>query len=349
GGHPFAAGMALKMENLPLFTDAINRQLRQTQAGQPQGRVIAPDLAVTLKDLGADLGTDWGADLFKQLSLLEPCGMGNAVPKLLICNCWFEKTWHQKIKDPINQRKIQYIKASFSLRDESAERGFPGTWWGHYKEELPEGRCDVVVELDFNSFSTRKDPNGRYELRLVDLRPARMESLTPSQTIPIIDQRHSESPELEPSDLAVTHCPSTWQSLRSHYTQATTAQQPLVLAYGLPEANALNQQWRTLVGLAKYLSRTGQPVTQDQLTQRLQISGAALAVGLTALAALGFELQPMADGFSLTHNPDKTATEREKSQTAQQFLLALQEEQFRHQYFYKVPIDTAQTVMVQGH
>ncbi|MEO0541750.1 MAG: single-stranded-DNA-specific exonuclease RecJ, partial [Cyanobacteria bacterium P01_A01_bin.105] len=217
GGHPFAAGMALKMENLPLFTDAINRQLRQTQAGQPQGRVIAPDLAVTLKDLGADLGAGLGAELFKQLSLLEPCGMGNAVPKLLIRNCWFEKTWHQKIKDPINQRKIQYIKASFSLRDESTERGFPGTWWGHYKEELPEGRCDVVAELDFNSFSTRKDPNGRYELRLVDLRPAKLESPTPSQTIPIIDQRHSDSPELEPSDLAVTHCPSTWQSLRSHY------------------------------------------------------------------------------------------------------------------------------------
>ena len=29
GGHPFAAGLSIPVENIPLFTEAINQQLRQ--------------------------------------------------------------------------------------------------------------------------------------------------------------------------------------------------------------------------------------------------------------------------------------------------------------------------------
>jgi single-stranded-DNA-specific exonuclease len=29
GGHPFAAGLSFPVENIPLFTEAINQQLRQ--------------------------------------------------------------------------------------------------------------------------------------------------------------------------------------------------------------------------------------------------------------------------------------------------------------------------------
>ena len=342
GGHPFAAGMSLKIENLPLFKDAINRKLRQTQSGQPQGRIITPDLRVTVSDLGANL--------FKQLSLLEPCGMGNAAPKLLIKNCWFTNTWHQKIKDPKTNRKIQYIKASFMLHDETTNNGFPGTWWGHYKDDLPEDRCDVVVELDFNSFSTKKDPNGRYELRLIELRPVQSTSQTNTQPVQIIDQRQqaeTDRTELHPNELAITNCPSAWQSLRPWYKQATTAQQPLVLAYRVPEAAALNDRWQTLVGLAKYLSRTGQTVSRDQLGNRLQISDAVLTAGLQALSSLGFEINQSEENLHIQHISQTASTET-IARAAQRFILALQEEQFRHDYFHRVPVDTAQTVMAAG-
>ncbi|MEM8810962.1 MAG: single-stranded-DNA-specific exonuclease RecJ, partial [Cyanobacteria bacterium P01_G01_bin.38] len=149
GGHPFAAGMSLPIENINLFADAINRQLRQRPLAT-QGPIIQVDLTVEVKALGRDL--------FKQLNLLEPCGMGNPAPKLLIKNAWFKDTWHQKIKDPASGRKLQYIKASFTLHDDSSEDGFPGVWWGHYKDDLPPGRVDVIVELDFNSFSKKKKP-----------------------------------------------------------------------------------------------------------------------------------------------------------------------------------------------
>ncbi|MFM6395558.1 DHHA1 domain-containing protein, partial [Planktothrix sp.] len=94
GGHPFAAGLSLSVENIPIFTDAINRQMREKlesnleEIGQ---RRILVDLVCTVAELGGDL--------FQELKLLEPCGMGNPVPKLLIQNCWFTNAWNTKEKD----------------------------------------------------------------------------------------------------------------------------------------------------------------------------------------------------------------------------------------------------------
>jgi single-stranded-DNA-specific exonuclease len=80
--------------------------------------------------------------------------MGNPVPKLLIENCWFENAWHRNQQDS-QGKKVQYIKAEFDIRDDSTRSPFPGVWWGHYKDELPLGRCDCIAELDYNTFKKR--------------------------------------------------------------------------------------------------------------------------------------------------------------------------------------------------
>ncbi|NES07391.1 MAG: single-stranded-DNA-specific exonuclease RecJ, partial [Okeania sp. SIO2F4] len=157
GGHPFAAGLSLPVENIPIFTDAINQLLGETSGlTLNQTPVIEVDLIVTVSELGRDL--------FQELKLLEPCGMGNPVPKLLIQNCWFTDTWHRNQTD-LRGNKVKYIKTSFEICDESIDKGFPGIWWGHYKEEIPEGICDAVVELDFNTYEKR------YEVRLIAVQP----------------------------------------------------------------------------------------------------------------------------------------------------------------------------------
>ena len=126
GGHPFAAGLSLPVNDLPMFAAAINQQYRQKMGSQQSLPVVNADLTVTVADLGREL--------FQELKLLEPCGMGNPVPKLLIQNCWFEDVWHQKLKDRTGS-KVSYIKASFFLCDQSIDgrhdRRFPGLWWGH--------------------------------------------------------------------------------------------------------------------------------------------------------------------------------------------------------------------------
>ncbi|MEM9908705.1 MAG: DHHA1 domain-containing protein, partial [Cyanobacteria bacterium P01_D01_bin.44] len=345
GGHPFAAGMSLPIENIDLFADAINRQLRQRPLAT-QGPIIQVDLTVEIKALGRDL--------FKQLNLLEPCGMGNPAPKLLIKNAWFKDTWHQKIKDPASGRKLQYIKASFMLHDDSSGEGFPGVWWGHYKDDLPPGRVDVVVELDFNSFSKKKKPQyGGYEIRLVDLRPAQTSApialATPSW---LVDQRVSAEANPSDSPLVLADCPTNWTELRPWWAQSVKQQTPLVLAYPPPDALDFIIVWKTLLGLAKYLSRTGQTVPLEQLQTRLQIGGKALGYGLEALSMIGFEVTYSPRGLTLTY-PATTASQKTAlSNTTgldgvRNFLKAVREEDFRKQYFYRVPLATAQTVMGQ--
>ncbi|MEL6320896.1 MAG: single-stranded-DNA-specific exonuclease RecJ, partial [Cyanobacteria bacterium J06626_14] len=163
GGHPFAAGLSLRTEDVVLFADAINQEFRARYGTAiAQHPVVNIDLTVRVADLGKSL--------FRELNVLEPYGMGNPIPKLVIRHCWFKKVWNQKIRDLTN-RKLNYIKTTFEIWDDSVDQGFHGTWWGHYKEDIPDGRCDAVVELDYNSapYGNRKP---RYEVRLIAVRRA---------------------------------------------------------------------------------------------------------------------------------------------------------------------------------
>src|SRR5919199_2971797 len=181
GGHPFAAGLSLPVENLPLFTEAINQQLRQ-QAGVA-GALVTPVMEADLVVKVADLGKE----LFYELKLLEPCGMGNPVPKLLIQNCWFEEVWNRNTQD-LKGRKVQYIKTELEIWDDSSSIGFPGIWWGHYKDEVPKGRCNAIVELDYNNYKKRP------EVRLVAVQPNLSASSfnIPTQLDWILDWRGQE-------------------------------------------------------------------------------------------------------------------------------------------------------------
>ncbi|MEA5464103.1 single-stranded-DNA-specific exonuclease RecJ [Leptothoe sp. PORK10 BA2] len=363
GGHPFAAGMTLPGENVELFADALNRQLRQV--GITSGPVIKVDLEVSACELGKDL--------FQQLNLLEPYGMGNPVPRLLVRNAWFDNTWHQKIKDPVSNRKLQFIKTHFLLKDDTCPAGFPGLWWGHYKDDLPVGRCDVVVELDFNAYSRQKKPQyGGYEVRLVDVRGAEAEAVSAvaMSKQQVIDRR-AQAADLGDGlgkgweeGLVVTQCPTNWQQLRPWFHQATQRQTPLVLAYDNPEPAAPVEVWKQLMGLAKYLARTGTGVTMAQIMAQLGLGEGALRCGLAALNSLGFwdgehaedDLQTaelLAATTTATINRTMTlrydatlaATLEEQQAKLRLFLASLQEEQFQRQYFVDVPVDIAQTVM----
>ncbi|MGD1950189.1 MAG: single-stranded-DNA-specific exonuclease RecJ [Leptolyngbyaceae cyanobacterium] len=344
GGHPFAAGMMLPVENVSLFADALNRQLRQV--GIPSGPTITIDLEISVCELGKDL--------FQQLNLLEPYGMGNPVPRLLIRNAWFDNTWHQKIKDPVSKRKLRFIKTHFLIKDDTLPAGFPGLWWGHYKDDLPLGRCDVVVELDINAYSRQKNPQyGGYEIRLIDVRSAAAEGLAalPQQ---IIDHR-AQSASATSDTLVVRQCPTTWQELRPWWNQATQQQTPLVLAYAPPEPVPPVDVWKQLVGIAKYLVRTETRVTVTELMERVGLGAVSLQFGLSALDSLGFrhslapettfkELSP-STAITLLYDAALAATQAQQQAKLRLFVASLQEEQFQQKYFSNVSVSVAQTTM----
>jgi single-stranded-DNA-specific exonuclease len=285
GGHPLAAGLSLPVENLPLFREALNRQLRESQTFVPEP-VIQADLIVTVSELGLTL--------FRELRLLEPYGMGNPAPRLLIQNCWFDRATYRNLKDR-KGFKVRYIKTEFQIWDESVNEGFPGLWWGHYADELPQGSCDAIVELDFNTYAKR------VEARLLAVRAAA--PMIPEFSQETIVEKQPETIEANP--IPVNQIPE------------------------IPPALAL---WQQLVGIAKYLSRTQQTVPLSRIQEKLGVSDQLLQAGLFALQAIGFEItmfdtQQVQIWTKDMLNPDPQA--EPALSAVYQFLKMTQEEQFQ--------------------
>lgn len=332
GGHPLAAGLSLPVENIPLFADAINRDYRQRYGADLPPAVVSADVEVTVAQLGPAL--------FRELKLLEPCGMGNPVPKLLIQNCWFEKARHKNLRDRRGQQ-VRYIKTSFELWDESSATGFPGVWWEHYSHEVPKGRCDVVVELDFNPSDQNSSFQPRYEVRLLAVRPHQDHALTTGRpTVDwILDWRSQPAPRDE-TPLVMEDCPSRWNDFYPWFQQAQQQQCPLAIAYRPPDPLVPSQVWRQLVGMAKYLSRTGRTAHPGQLLEKLALSDRLLPLALTALETVGFQVQSTDEGLKINYQSRVV----DNTEAIAQFLAAVQEERFRQRYFYEVPLTTIQTM-----
>lgn len=339
GGHPLAAGLSLPVENIPLFADGINRQLRQ-RAGD-SGAIAPPSLQI---DLTVTVG-ELGRDLFQTLKLLEPCGMGNPTPNLLIRQCRFENVRNENIRD-FKQRKVRFIKTEFEIVDDTGQ--FHGMWWGHYRDEIPPGRCDAVVQLDANPFRRR------YEVRLLAVQPAASKwgTAVPTEAHWLLDWRgRTDLPagaSEEENVLVVTDCPTQWEDLRVWGRQARHNGKRLAIAYPVPPAIDPLESWQTLVGLAKYLSRTGQVATRSQLLQKLGLGDRPLRAGIQALQALGIAVTAKPDGFhfqwDLANPSTKSPPEAHLDPAVDAFLSAVEEEQFRRQYFATVPIETIRAI-----
>lgn len=339
GGHPFAAGLSLPINNISLFAEAINQRLRHMGGGSLTKPAIQADLVVTVAELGKEL--------FRELKLLEPCGMGNPAPKLLMQNCWFENTWNRNIRDS-QGKEVRYIKTDFKIWDDSSRIGFPGVWWGHYRDEIPQGRCDAIVELDYNSYENlSKGQKPQYEVRLLAVRlcATATQFTMPTQLDWILDWRHQDTHKqlstLE-SVVLLEACPTSWDDLRALFRQSYLKQK-LVIAWRKPQLVPPSQVWQQLVGIAKYLSRTGQFVTHIQLCQKLGISNQPLQLGFQALARLGFQVSLQDQFFEVSATEVvEPISDSDCLQVIERFMAAVQEEQFQQLYFYEVPLSTIQ-------
>ncbi|WP_019505179.1 single-stranded-DNA-specific exonuclease RecJ [Pleurocapsa sp. PCC 7319] len=332
GGHPFAAGLSLPLANLNLFREGINQQLRQKVAFAEMVPQIDADLVVTVAELGHDL--------FEELRLLEPYGMGNPIPKLLIQNCWFKNVWNKNIQDR-QGKKVQYIRTTFNIWDDSSNEGFPGLWWGHYKDEIPiTGKCEAIAELDFNTF------HKRYELRLIAVRLMSESSWLNSnieQTNLLIDRRSTpqnlDNLEIPLSQVNILQqCPADWGDIRQKYLQATNCDRSLVLAYTPELIDEVIAIWRQLIGIAKYLSRTQQKVTKSRIQEKLNLSDHTFMLGLQALEKAGFKYKFQDDLYQFSWQENNISVGLQSQ--INYFLLAIKEEHFQQQYFYKVPLST---------
>lgn len=332
GGHPFAAGLSMPLDNLNLFKEGINQQLRQQTGVMEMMPQIDVDLVVTVKDLGQDL--------FNELRLLEPYGMGNPIPKLLIKNCWFKNVWNKNIKDN-RGRQVQYIRTTFNIWDDSTNKGFPGLWWGHYKDEIPPTeKCEAIAELDFNTYQKR------YEIRLVAVRLMSDSSWLNAaidQSHLLIDRRFAPQ-ELDSLGIPLSQatilqkCPIAWGEMSQEYRQAVKGDRSLVLAYKPDELEEPMKVWHNLVGIAKYLSRTQKQVTKTQIQTKINLSDRTFVLGLQVLEQAGFKYKLQDDLYQFYFQEDNINSHLHSYINS--FLLGIQEETFQQQYFYKVPLST---------
>ncbi|WP_107667304.1 single-stranded-DNA-specific exonuclease RecJ [Cyanothece sp. BG0011] len=337
GGHPFAAGLSLPVENLSLFRESINRKLRQDIIDvNTLSSTIKADLVVTVSQLGQSL--------FRELKLLEPYGMGNPVPRLLIQNCWFESLGNQNIRDAKNN-KIKYIKTKFNIYDRSVDQGFPGIWWEHYQEELPQGedkRCDAIVELDYNTYG-----KGRYEVRLIEVRESLStedyQSLQTNQ-ITLIDYRNqTESKEINLEVETLNSCPVSWNELYKQYQKSINNKHNLALNYSYKEQCDPSEIIKQLIGIAKYINRTQKTITKEQLKEKLLLSDRTLKLGLDFLGKIGFlisEDQETIQIKNITHQSENYHLSQK------QFLDTLKEEHFKRKYFTQIPVETLQKLLM---
>lgn len=328
GGHPYAAGMNLPVENLPLLMAGLNRAVRSQlpTADLTASPPLDIDLEVTVADLGKAL--------FRTLKLLEPYGMGNPTPRLLLRNVQIENLWEDALKDR-RGGKQRYYKLSFTLTDPETGEQFPGHWWGHRRKDLPEGRYDLVVELDVNTYKRR------YEARLVDLQPAQTTITTttlPQDTSWLVDRRNHPGKTVMPP--AILTCPTDWSDLIPYHHPP----EPLTLAYSPPTPIAPEIRWQQFIGIAKYLARIGESRSLATLKEKLAISDRILQLGCHQLAKLGFGIQQ--DKGQVRFTPPSASIPPDRyEQAARTFLAAIQEEQFRRQYFYEIPPDTIRQVL----
>lgn len=327
GGHPFAAGLTIKVENIPFFIQAINQTLRQIIDINLLKPIEKADLIVTVKDLGKDL--------FKELNLLEPCGMKNPAPKLLIKSCWFENVWNKN--ERYRGKQVKYIKTTFDIYDNSQVSGFSGVWWGHYKNELDvDQKYDAIVELDYNDYDKE------YQVRLIDVKIHQEKdnfSGHLSKNKNIIDNRQQQLSikENKSSLNIIKKCPHGWQDLKISYQKALNNNQKLVLAYQSQKDHYPQEIWQKLVGITKYLANSNESISQEQLTSMLKLNDQTLFLGLKTLEKLGIKYQLKDANLSFNvSNLDVDKVEAEKN--IYLFFKAIKEQKFKENYFEKVPL-----------
>lgn len=332
GGHPLAGGLSFLIENLQVLTEALD-QTFWSQHGQLQSKALTIDLEVTVADLTREL--------FNEFKQLEPFGMGNPYPRLLVRDCAFSEISNANIRN-YKQQKVEYIKTEFTLSDRHGDQIY-GDWWGHYSYELPDTPCDVVIELVDNAFRRR------YDARLIDFHTqsapltadapalASTSLQKPDPNLKIIDWRGRSAIAIDPqlSATICDRCPQSWQDLHTIIDRANQNTQTLALIYPNPEQINGEIAWQTLVGIAKYLCRTGKSILRSQLITKLGIDDLdVLQMGFTELSKYGYAVKLSEDGeLRITSLESSHPLPTQINHQRNEFIQAVNELTFQQQFF----------------
>jgi single-stranded-DNA-specific exonuclease len=143
GGHRAAAGVTLDAAELPALAEAFEAHAAS---------VLEPDQLMPVERADAVVsGHELGLDLAEQLESLEPCGMSNAAPRLLVAGARFDD-----VRTMGEGRHARFTVLSGGIRARAVAFGCDGT---------PVARLDQPHNATFKL--ERNTYNGAVEPRLV--------------------------------------------------------------------------------------------------------------------------------------------------------------------------------------
>jgi single-stranded-DNA-specific exonuclease len=292
GGHPMAAGMSLKKDDLPAFRGGLGKAIEHQL-----GDIVFEEPTL---QIDAWLGlTDLNISLAESLELLAPFGAGN--PELTLAS---RGVMLRSVKE-IGKTK-EHLR--LAVEDENGEtQSF--LWWGGAGEELPptDSKFDIAYSLRATSYRGQKQVTLQFkEFRVVEEKPLEVRD----SKIDIRDMRLQNAMlNLQPSTLIWAEGPDRSAGVnRLELTQSdeltiyTTPPSPdelrkaleivkprIVYVFAVPPAEQKPDEFLTyLAGLCKFvLNQRRGKTTVSELAAASAARESAIQLGLEWLAASG--------------------------------------------------------------
>jgi single-stranded-DNA-specific exonuclease len=140
GGHRAAAGLSLSLDALEAF-----RACFETHAAE----MLTDEMLVSVERADAVVsGGELGLDLTEELEALEPCGMGNPAPRLLVTGGRFDD-----VRPMGEGRHARFSVISGGVRAKAVAFGCDGR-----VGEGPDAICDATFRLERNAYKGAVEP-----------------------------------------------------------------------------------------------------------------------------------------------------------------------------------------------
>lgn len=330
--------LSLSVENIPLFRDSLNQQLRSKMNINSLQPIINIDLVITIAELGKNLR--------HELRLIEPSSIDNPNPKLLIKNCYFKDIEHKNQSYKKQGKEGEYIKTFFTIYDKKSPNiDFKGIWLGHYANEInPDFAYDVVVELDFDF------ANKEHYVRIIDLKFSQENSnfYSTIKSVPSIIDHRSQIPLSDVNDypnILLDKCPFQWQEITHNYQNAVTNRKNLVLAYNHNDQINSEELWHKFIAIIKYLIKHNKSREIENLLTEIGISELALKYTLEFIEKIGIVYE-IIENKIIFKQICSTFLPEIYQQVKRQFEDIIKQENLQKSYFHQVPIEIIQKEII---
>jgi single-stranded-DNA-specific exonuclease len=293
GGHPMAAGMSLKKEDLPAFRKGLGKAIER-QLGDIvfEEATLQIDAWLALSDLSLDLADS--------LELLAPFGAGN--PQLTLA------TRNVTLK---SIKEIGKTKEHLRVNVEDEHGGIGSfLWWGGAGEDLPptDTKFDVAytlrgtsfrgqkqVTLQFKEFRVTEEKSAEIRESGIEIRDMRLESASLLANLPAsqiwaegTDKAKGRSRfELQPAEeLVIYTTPPSPADLRN---VLEIVKPKIAHIFAVPPAEELPEDFlNRLAGLCKFaLNKKNGKTTLHELAAAMAAREIAVEIGLQWLSATG--------------------------------------------------------------